>query len=143
MTENSSADVTSPPFAAKSLDVSLTVADVGRSRDWYRDVLGFAVDREFERNGRVFAVSMRAGAARILVTQDDGAKGERVKGEGFSMQFTTLQDVDGLAARAKSGGATLDTEPTDIWGARVFRLRDPDGFRLVISSDRKTSERAR
>jgi uncharacterized glyoxalase superfamily protein PhnB len=143
MTQDSTTEVASSPFAAKGLDVSLTVADVGRSRDWYRDVLGFAVDREFERNGRVFAVSMRAGVARILVTQDDGSKGERIKGEGFSMQFTTLQDVDALAARAKSNGATLDTEPADLWGARVFRLRDPDGFRLTISSDREASQAGR
>jgi hypothetical protein len=25
---------------------------------------------------------------------------------------------------------------SDAWGARVFRMRDPDGFRLVISSER-------
>ena len=137
MTNDSSADAIAPlSFAAKSLEASLTVADVGRSRDWYRDVLGFALDREYQRDGRVFAASMRADAVRILLTQDDGAKGERAKGEGFSLQFTTLQDVDAVAAHAKSAGAALDTEPADIWGARVFRLRDPDGFKLVISSQR-------
>jgi hypothetical protein len=31
----------------------------------------------------------------------------------------------------------LESEPADAWGARVFRLRDPDGFKLVISSERK------
>ena len=32
-------------------------------------------------------------------------------------------------------GGVLDTEPADMpWGARVFRLRDPDGFKLTISS---------
>jgi len=125
-------------LAAKSLEASLTVASVGRSRDWYRDVLGFTVDREFERDGSLFAASMRAGATRILLSQDNGAKGEdRAKGAGFSLQFTTAQDVDAVANRAKSAGATLDTEPTDAWGARVFRLRDPDGFRLVISSQRE------
>jgi len=140
MTHDLSEEVgTPPPFAAKSLEASLTVANVGGSRDWYRDVLGFTVDREFERNGRLFATSMRAGAVRILLTQDDGAKGEdRVKGAGFSLQFTTLQDVDAVAAHAKRAGATLDSEPADAWGARVFRLRDPDGFRLVISSQRAT-----
>jgi uncharacterized glyoxalase superfamily protein PhnB len=139
MSQDSSAGtITYPPFAALSLEASLTVGDVTRSRDWYRDVLGFTVDREFERPpGRVLAVTMRAGAIRILLTQDDGAKGEnRVKGEGFSLQFTTPQDVDAIATHVKETGAKLDTEPADIWGARVFRLRDLDGFRLVISSQR-------
>ena len=128
---------TTPPLLAQSLDASLTVADVRRSVAWYRDVLRFSVDREFERAGRVFAVSLRAGTIRILLTQEDGARGvDRVKGEGFSLQITTAQDIDALASNAKRAGAALDSEPADAWGARVFRLRDPDGFRLVISSPR-------
>ena len=81
-------------------------------------------------------MSLRADKVRLLLTQDDGAKGGRTKGEGFSLQLTTAQDIDGLAALARQAGAVFDTEPADIWGARVFRLRDPDGFRLVISSPR-------
>ena len=126
------------PLVAQSLEASLTIADVRRSCDWYRDTLGFAVDREFERDGRVFAVSMRAGSVRILLTQDDGAKGaERRKGDGFSLQLTTTQDVDAIAAAAKQAGAVLDTEPASMWGVRAFRLRDPDGFRWTISSPRE------
>ena len=139
MSEHSSEQVIDQTsLVATDLGASLTVASVPRSRDWYREVLGFTVDREFEREGNLFAVSMRAGAARVLLTQDNGAKGEgRTKGEGFSLQFTTQGDVDAVAARAIAAGATLDTEPTDVWGQRVFRLRDLDGFRLVISSQRQ------
>ena len=126
-----------PPLIAQSLEASLTVADIRRSLAWYRDVLRFSVDREFERAGRVFAVSLHAGTIRILLTQEDGARGvDRVKGEGFSLQITTAQNIDALASNAKRAGAVLDSEPADAWGARVFRLRDPDGFRLVISSPR-------
>jgi uncharacterized glyoxalase superfamily protein PhnB len=125
-------------LTAQSLEASLTTADVQRSRDWYRDALGFAVDREFERDGRVFAISMRAGLVRILVTQDDGAKGvDRRMGDGFSLQLTTADDIDAIADRAKQAGTTLDTEPAVMWGVRAFRLRDPDGFRWTISSPRE------
>jgi lactoylglutathione lyase len=128
-------DTALPPLLAQSLEASLTVADVRRSVVWYRDVLRFSVDREFERNGQLLAVSMRAGAIRILLTQDDGARGlDRIKGEGFSLQITTTHDIDALASNAKRAGAVLDSEPVDAWGARVFRLRDPDGFRLVVTS---------
>jgi catechol 2,3-dioxygenase-like lactoylglutathione lyase family enzyme len=138
MTNGSSDHPAYPPLAAQSLEASLTTSDVARSRDWYRDVLGFTIDREFRRDNNLFAVSMRAGAIRILLTQDDGSKGVgRAKGEGFSLQITTPQDIDAIAAAAKAAGAELDTEPTDAWGVRVFRLRDPDGFRLVFSSPRK------
>jgi uncharacterized glyoxalase superfamily protein PhnB len=125
------------PLSAQSLQASLTVADLPRSVAWYRDVLGFTVDREHERGGRLFAVSLKADIVRILVTQDDGAKGlDRQKGDGFSLQITTTQDIDALGARAKAAGAHLDTEPADIMGMRAFRLRDPDGFRWTISSPR-------
>ncbi|MGN6185644.1 MAG: VOC family protein [Thermoanaerobaculia bacterium] len=123
-------------FHATALNVSLTVNDLARSTDWYTNVLGFEVERSHEREGKRVAVSLKAGEARILLAKDDGAKGmNRVKGEGFSMMLTTPQNIDELAARAKENGATLDTEPTDApWGPRIFRLRDPDGFRFTISS---------
>jgi uncharacterized glyoxalase superfamily protein PhnB len=126
-------------LTAQSLEVSLTVADARHSATWYRDALGFCIDREFEREGKLRAVSLRAGSVRILVSQDDGSKGaDRIKGEGFSIQITTAQSIDEIAARARKTGAVLDTEPMDAFGVRVFRLRDPDGFRLVVSSPRIT-----
>lgn len=120
----------------EGLDASLTVADVGRSVEWYTTVLGFEIDRRHEREGRLIAVSLRAGKVRVLVVQDDGAKGtDRQKGIGFSLQITTSQDIDALAARAKARGVALDTEPmTAPHGPRIFRLHDPDGFRFTISS---------
>ena len=125
------------PFNASTLSASLTVSVLQTSLDWYRDVLGFTVVRTFERAGKPFAVSLRAGVVPILLTQDDGARGlDRVKGEGISLQLTTAQNIDELARRVRERGGTLESEPADVWGARVFRLRDPDGFKLVISSER-------
>ena len=123
-------------FRARSLDASLTVKDLEKSLAWYQDVVGFTVDRRHEREGKLMGVSLKAGTVRILLTQDDGAKGwDRVKGEGMSLQFTTEQNIDAIANRIKESGVTLDTEPVDTpWGMRVFRVRDPDGFRLVFSS---------
>ena len=125
-------------FRARALQASLTVKDLEKSLAWYRDVVGFTLDQRHERGGQLRAVSLKAGDVRILLGQDDGAKGwDRVKGEGFSLQFTTAQNVDDIAKRIRERGGTLEAEPTDTpWGGRVFRLRDPDGFRLVISSER-------
>ena len=124
-------------FRGRTLAASLTVSDLQRSLAWYRDVVGFTVDRKFEREGRLAAVALKAGAVELLLGQDDGARGEgRVKGEGFSLQITTTQDVDALAKRIQDRGGLLTNEPADVWGARVFRMQDPDGFRLTISSQR-------
>jgi predicted enzyme related to lactoylglutathione lyase len=125
------------PLDASILSASLTVRDLPASLAWYRDVLGFTVARTFERGGTLFAASLRAGVVPILLTQDDGAKGlDRVKGEGISLQLTTAQNIDELASRVRERGGTLESGPMDVMGARAFRLRDPDGFKLVISSPR-------
>lgn len=124
-------------FHANTLAASLTVKDLQKSVAWYRDVVGFTVDNEYEREGKLMAVALKAGAVRILLGQDNGAKGlDRAKGEGFSLMITTAQNVDQIAKRIKDLGGTLEAEPADNWGARIFRLRDPDGFRLTISSER-------
>lgn len=124
------------PLHGTSLEASLTVRDLERSTSWYTDVLGFAVDRRHERDGKLIAVSLQAGAVRLLLAQDDGAKGmDRIKGEGLSLQISTNQRVDAVAAQIKSHGVTLDTEPTTApWGVRIIRFRDPDGFRFTLSS---------
>lgn len=125
-------------FVARSLEASLTVRDLSTSMTWYRDVVGFAIAREYRRDETVFAISLRAGDVELLLVQDDGAKGlDRTKGEGISLQVTTVQDIDDLAVRIKSRGAMLETEPFTLAGKRAFRLRDPDGFRFTISSPRE------
>lgn len=121
---------------ARSILASLTVKDVQKSLAWYRDVVGFTVDQQYEHDGKLRGVVLKAGDVRILLGQDDGARGwDRVKGEGFSLQLMTTQSVDEIANRIKQHGGTLESEPTDMpWGARVFRFKDPDGFKLAISS---------
>jgi uncharacterized glyoxalase superfamily protein PhnB len=121
---------------AEALSASLTVSDIRASLAWYRDAVGFDVEREIIRDGILRAVALRAGNARLLLNQDDGAKGaDRAKGEGCSLMLTTRQSVDTVAARIRAHGGTLVTEPADMpWGARAFRVRDPDGFAFAISS---------
>lgn len=135
MVEHSGASA-AEPFEADELSASLTVRDIDASLAWYRDALGFRVTREIQRDGVLRSVALRAGSVRILLNQDDGAKGaDRVKGAGFSLMLTTRQSIDALAARATAHGGTIVTEPADMpWGARACRVRDPDGFLFAISS---------
>lgn len=125
-------------FRARAISLSLTVRDIHTSLAWYCDVMAFTVDQRYDREGQLRGVALKAGDVRILLNQDDGKKGwERVKGEGFSFQFTTAQDVDAVADRIRSAGGKLETEPADMpWGVRAFRMVDPDGFRFTISSPR-------
>jgi uncharacterized glyoxalase superfamily protein PhnB len=136
--DNTGKRAESESFNASAFSISLTVKDLSKSLAWYNNVLGFAIDRKIEREGILRSVALKAGNARISINQDDGAKGwTRIKGEGFSLNFTTEQNIDKIANRIKELGGVLDTEPADMpWGVRMFRLKDPDGYKLAISSPR-------
>jgi uncharacterized glyoxalase superfamily protein PhnB len=126
-------------FRGRELSASLTVNDLKKSLAWYEGVMGFTVDQRHERDGALRAVSLKAGDVRLLLGQDDGAKGwDRQKGQGFSLRITTVQDIDAFAALVKRRGGVLESEPVDTpWGDRIFRLKDPDGFLFTISSVRR------
>jgi lactoylglutathione lyase len=128
--------IAAEPLRATAFSPSLTVRDLQTSLAWYRDVMGFEVDREMVRDGVLRAVALRAGDVRLLLNQDDGAKGpNRAKGTGMSMSLTTRQSVDAVAAHIKAHGGTLVSEPADMpWGQRVFRVVDPDGFAFAVSA---------
>ena len=122
------------PLETRAVMISLTAHDLPATIAWYRDVLGFTVDYQTDRDGKPASAGIRSGCAKIFLNQDDGGRGwERVKGEGFAVTFETGQDVDAVAAGIKSRGGTLAMEPTDMpWGVRMLRLIDPNGYRLGI-----------
>ncbi len=82
------------------------------------EVVGFTVSRRIERDGKLRGVAVQAGDVRIILNQDDGAKGwDRVKGQGMSFQISTTQNVDAVAKRILERGGALEMEPKDMpWG---------------------------
>jgi uncharacterized glyoxalase superfamily protein PhnB len=122
-------------FRARTISASLAVKDIEKSLMWYRDRVGFFVEEKIQRGGKLTAVALKAGDVRILISQDDGGTGwDRVKGAGFTLQFTTTQDLSLLAEAIKQRGGRIEPAPPGTSGPRVLCLRDPDGFRLMISA---------
>jgi uncharacterized glyoxalase superfamily protein PhnB len=119
---------------ARAVSMSLTVKDLQRSIAWYRDTVGFHMDRTWDRDGRVAGATMLAGDVKINLNQDDGKKGtDRAMGQGFSMHLTTGQDIDQIAAGIKARGGKIDDGPEDRpWGVRSFYVTDPDGYRFGV-----------
>ena len=118
----------------QSLGVSLTVKDLQKSLHWYL-MLGFKESRRIERDGQLRGIAVSAGEVNIILNIDDGAKGwTRVKGEGFSLSVNTQQNIDDIAKRYRDQGGVFAMEPKDMpWGARVFRVLDPDGYKWSVS----------
>ena len=122
----------------KSVMPSLTVDNLQRSLDFF-DGLGFEVEEKWEENGKVLGATLKAGDARLGISQDDGKKGgNRTKGVGMRLYIEADGNIDELAARAKAAGVTIDKGPEDTdWGTRAFDVKEPSGFLITISSPEK------
>jgi uncharacterized glyoxalase superfamily protein PhnB len=125
-------------FRARALTPSLTVNDLKQSLAWYESLLGFTVEDRWESDGTLRGVELKAGTARLMLNQDDWARGrERHKGEGMRLWFSTAQNIDELAAEIVARGGRLDHEPRTMpWGDRTFAISDPDGYRLTIAQQK-------
>jgi uncharacterized glyoxalase superfamily protein PhnB len=134
------ATVVDTPLQATSLSANFTVDDLQRSIRFFEG-LGFGIEERWEDNGVLQGVMLKAGEARIGLSQDDWKKGrDRVKGVGMRIFIATTQNIDQLAARVKQAGIALDMEPHDTpWGSRAFEVTEPTGFKLTISSESEAS----
>lgn len=125
---------TATTLQARSLAPGLTVNDLQRSLQFYRDGLGFAVEEESEVEGEVRFAMLAAGEARLGLSQDDFARGrDRVKGIGMRLFIETDQDVEALAQQARAAGIAVDGPAPMPWGPLGFTVTDPDGFKLTIA----------
>lgn len=126
-------------LALNDVAPGFTANDLEKSLAWYRDILGFAVEERWEKDGKLAGVQLRAGKAVFMLGQDDWQKGrDRKKGEGFRIYLETSQDIDAVAKRIESAGGRLDQQPKDqSWGVRDIAMTDPDGFKLTIGKPLK------
>lgn len=102
-------------------------SDLGRSRRFYRDVLGLAVYREFglpEDPGMVFFL----GQGFLEVSGYAGGPAG-----GPVMIWIQVRDVRAEHARLAAAGVTIVREPmTEPWGLTEMWIQDPDGVRIVL-----------
>lgn len=121
---------------ASSIVPTLTVNDLAGSIRFYTEGLGFAMGEKYEDNGKLMGVMVSAGGSTLGLSQDDFAKGrDRVKGVGMRLYLETDQNIEELAAQAKSAGIKLNDGPgPNPWGQISFTVTDPDGFKMTISN---------
>ena len=128
--------MTATTLQVRSLVPTLTVNDLKRSLQFYRDGLGFTVREEMKDEGELKGVMIEAGGVMLGLSQDDFAKGrDRVKGVGMRLYLETEQNIESLAQQAKAAGITKIDGPAPLaWGPIGFTATDPDGFKLTISN---------
>lgn len=126
---------------ARSLSISLTVADLSRSTRLYTEGLGFTLQEEFKMEGKVVGVMLESGGSGLMLGQDDFAKGkDRVKGVGVRLYVETEQDLQTLANQARAAGLSVESDPKPLgWGPMGFTLTDPDGYKVTVSGPANAS----
>jgi catechol 2,3-dioxygenase-like lactoylglutathione lyase family enzyme len=115
--------------------IGLCVADLTRAVRFY-ERLGFTKTYENDRG-----CTMMAGKAKLFVFETGqvaSCSTERdfdlfANPPGIDHLSFLVLDVDRLFADLRAGGVVFDSDPEDQdWGARVARLRDPDGNNLYL-----------
>ena len=104
-------------------------ADLARSQQFYRDVLGLAVYREFgppDSPGLVF----HAGNGLIEVA---GSSEQRQAPSRDLALWLQVRDVDAEHRRLAAAGVPIDRPPRlEPWGLIECWLHDPDGVPIVL-----------
>jgi catechol 2,3-dioxygenase-like lactoylglutathione lyase family enzyme len=133
--------VTGFPGPEVELTTILVVTDVDRSRDFWRDVVGAEVYREY---GGTSCVLRLAGAWMLLVTgggptpdKPDVTFAAAADPSHVDHSFTMrVADCQAAYEELRARGATFLTPPVaSEWEVRAF-FRDPDGHLLEISEAR-------
>jgi catechol 2,3-dioxygenase-like lactoylglutathione lyase family enzyme len=105
--------------------VTLGVSDLGASEHFYRDVLGFSVERTDE------SVVVSFGTFSLILEAAPPV-GRAKFAFGFRIADASL---DELAARVRAGGGHILAGPAPSEkGGRALLLMDPDHYQLEIFS---------
>jgi DNA-binding MarR family transcriptional regulator len=132
------ADPARPSDALFNLIPTTHAADVAASLRFY-ERLGFVEDGRFEHDGTLVWASMHARtvrAARIMFTRADAPVDPDVQAVYF---YCWSDDLTALHARLTADGLTPSriTHPAHMRDGE-FRLKDPDGYQLIIGQPRRT-----
>jgi catechol 2,3-dioxygenase-like lactoylglutathione lyase family enzyme len=108
--------------------ISVPVTDQQRAKDFYVDVLGFAVrsDTELDCMRWVMLSPPGGGPDITLVTWFDNLP------PGASHLSITTGDVDGAYAVLTARGVRANSEPEDTFWGRWFGFDDPDGNNWLV-----------
>lgn len=132
-------EISTLPTDAMHLRMELFVENMDRAIAFYRDVLGFTLLRRDEGYASIHRGSVTLGIGPIAKLPDVGGYFTRHKlraNRGMGVEI--VLEVEDIAAEYERVRATgwplLDDLKDRPWGLADFRLADPDGYYLRITS---------
>jgi predicted enzyme related to lactoylglutathione lyase len=132
-------EATSLPTDAMRLRMELFVEDLDRAIAFYRDALGFALLRRDNGYASVRRGDVTLGLGPIAKLPDVGGYFTRPRlraNRGLGVEIVLeVADVAAEEARVRAAGYSVVEPLRDRpWGLADFRLTDPDGYYLRITS---------
>lgn len=127
------------PTLAGYSHLSLTVTDLDKSTEWYREILGFSLDSEVQgdsfRRNRLRHPD--AGITLTLTAHDAGAGDrfdERRTGmDHVSFAVASMEDLLGFQELfAERGVEQSQIKPTASGAGGIITVRDPDNIQLEV-----------
>lgn len=132
------------PVRVHALDhIVINVADVARTVDWYRKILGMEARVFDPGGGKAPRTSLSFGNQKINVRPRDADKVEWFTADhqtagSEDLCFLTSATPDEVVAHLRANGVAVEEGPVPKQGARgMIRsvyCRDPDGSLIEISS---------
>ena len=114
----------------RRMDLTISTNKLDQSRDFYRDILGFAL--VFENDSYIEMLAQGSTTMGVSFVSPELSGGEKFTGEGIILSFE-VADVDAEFVRLKAAGVRILEELRDkAWGERSFVINDPNGVHVYI-----------
>lgn len=114
----------------RRMDLTISTNKLDQSRDFYRDILGFAL--VFENDNYIEMLAEGSTTMGVSFITPELSGGEKFTGEGIILSFE-VADVDAEFTRLKAAGVRILEELRDkAWGERSFVINDPNGVHVYI-----------
>ena len=117
--------------------MSLSVSDLGKSTEWYREVLGLECVAEIEGDGfRRNRLRAPGSGITVTLTAHDANAGDRFDERRTGMDHVAFavgpEDVRTLKKRFEERGVDHSEVKKMSAGASMITLRDPDNIQLEV-----------
>ena len=118
--------------------LSLSVTDLGKSTDWYQQVLGLEVAAEIEGEGfRRTRLRAPNSGVTLTLTRHDEQSGDSFSERRPGMDHVALAvggvaEVEGLKDRFAELGVQHSEVKASSSGTAMITLRDPDNIQIEV-----------
>ena len=124
--------VPQPPALAGVHHLKLPVADLARSREWYRSRLGYELQAEIVEQGQLMGLALAHpnGGPRLALRLDPGRARAAAGFDYFAIGVPDKEAIDQLAARLTAQGEQHAGVHWASIGWILPMLHDPDGHEV-------------